>query len=105
MRRQLPPSKLLVPPGPQAFPQRHFLGESTVIVNHYSGFEKAIPAIPSLPGFRTSAGMFSILLWVGGRVTGTLNAILREPTPQLNLDFNFKRELFADELSQHSLQV
>jgi hypothetical protein len=58
MRRQLPPSKLLVPPGPQAFPQRHFIGESTVIVNHYSGIEKAIPAIPSLPGFRTSAGMF-----------------------------------------------
>jgi hypothetical protein len=58
MRRQLPPSRLLVPPGPQAFPQRHFLGESTVIVNHYSGIEKAIPAIPSLPGFRTSAGMF-----------------------------------------------
>jgi hypothetical protein len=59
MRRQLsPPSKLLVPPGPQAFPQRHFLGESTVIVNHYSGIEKAIPAIPSLPGFKTSAGMF-----------------------------------------------
>jgi len=55
MRRQLPPSKLLVPSGPQAFP-RHFLGESTVIVNHYSGFEKAIPAIPSLPGFKTSAG-------------------------------------------------
>ena len=61
MRRQLPPSKLLVPSGPQAFP-RHFLGESTVIVNHYSGFEKAIPAIPSLPGFKTSAGM-SIFFW------------------------------------------
>jgi len=61
MRRQLPPSKLLVAPGPQAFPQRHFLGESTVIVNHYSGFEKAIPAIPSLPGFRTSAAFFTSL--------------------------------------------
>jgi hypothetical protein len=72
MRRQLPPSKLLVPPGPQAFPQRHFLGESTVIVNHYSGFEKSIPAIPSLPGFRTSAGMFIFptMVWAGGgRVT------------------------------------
>jgi hypothetical protein len=70
MRRQLPPSKLLVPPGPQAFPQRHFLSESTVIVNHYSGIEKAIPAIPSLPGFRTSAGMFISFSYrlVGGRV-------------------------------------
>jgi ribosomal protein S18 acetylase RimI-like enzyme len=61
MRRQLPPSKLLVPPGPQAFPQRHYLGESTVIVNHYSGIEKSIPAIPSLPGFRTSAAFFTSL--------------------------------------------
>lgn len=61
MRRQLPPSKLLVPPGPQAFPQRHFIGESTVVVNHYSGIEKAIPAIPSLPGFRTSAAFFTSL--------------------------------------------
>lgn len=54
MRRQLPPSHL------KAFPQRQFLGENTVIVNHYSGIEKAIPvipAIPSLPGFKTSAGM------------------------------------------------
>jgi hypothetical protein len=70
MRRQLPPSasKLVVPTGPQAFPQRHFLGEPTVIVNHYSGIEKTIPAIPSLPGFRTSAGMFLLLLG-GDRVT------------------------------------
>jgi hypothetical protein len=59
MRRQLPPSHLKVPPGPHAFPrQQHFLSQDTVIVNHYSGIEKAIPAIPSLPGFRTSAGMF-----------------------------------------------
>lgn len=57
MRRQLPPSHLKVPPGPHAFPRQHFLGESTV-VNYYSGFEKAIPAIPALPGFRTSAGRF-----------------------------------------------
>jgi hypothetical protein len=63
MRRQLsPPSKLLVPTGPQAFPQRHFLGEPTVIVNHYAGIEKAIP---SLPGFRTSAGEFPSFCWVG----------------------------------------
>ncbi|KAL5118126.1 hypothetical protein ACEQ8H_003961 [Pleosporales sp. CAS-2024a] len=61
MRRQLPPSKLLVPPGPQAFPQRHCLGESAVIVNHYSGLERAIPVIPSLPGFRTSAAFFTSL--------------------------------------------
>jgi hypothetical protein len=60
MRRQLPPSHLKVPPGPHAFPRQHFLGENTVVVNHYSGFEKAIPAIPSLPGFRTSAGMCSL---------------------------------------------
>lgn len=58
MGRQLPPSHLKVPPGPHAFPQRFSLGE-TVIVNQFSGFEKAIPAIPSLPGFRTSAGMLS----------------------------------------------
>jgi hypothetical protein len=34
-------------------------------VNHYSGFEKAIPAIPSLPGFKTSAGMskLNFLKW------------------------------------------
>jgi hypothetical protein len=46
-------------------PQRYSLGD-TVIVNQFSGFEKAIPAIPSLPGFRTSAGMF---VFSGGRVT------------------------------------
>ena len=55
MRRQLPPSHLKVPPGPQAFPQRHFLDESAVIGTPYLGIERAIP---SLPGFRTSAGMF-----------------------------------------------
>jgi len=32
-----------------------------VIVNHYSGIEKAIPAIPSLPGFRTSAAFLTSL--------------------------------------------
>ena len=57
MRRQLPPSHLKVPPGPHAFPRQQFLGQDTVVVNHYAGIEKAIPAIPSLPGFRTSAGM------------------------------------------------
>jgi hypothetical protein len=57
MGRQLPPSHLKVPPGPHAFPQRYSLGE-TVVVNQFTGLEKAIPAIPSLPGFRTSAGMF-----------------------------------------------
>jgi hypothetical protein len=67
MRRQLPPSHLKVPPGPLAFPRQQFLGENTVIVNNYSGFEKAIPAIPSLPGFRTSAGMSTVFLEaVGG---------------------------------------
>jgi hypothetical protein len=69
MRRQLPPSHLKVPPGPHSFPRQQFLGENTVIVNHYSGFEKAIPAIPSLPGFRTSAGMFTVSWWCG-RVLG-----------------------------------
>lgn len=59
MRRQLPPTHLKVPPGSHGFPApRHLFGESTVVVNYYSGFEKAIPTIPSLPGFRTSAGMF-----------------------------------------------
>lgn len=40
-------------------------------MNHYSGFEKAIPAIPSLPGFRTSAGMLALFGFLGdGRVLG-----------------------------------
>lgn len=60
MGRQLPPSHLKVPPGPHAFPQRYTLGD-TVIVNQLSGFEKAIPAIPSLPGFRTSAAFLTSL--------------------------------------------
>ena len=59
MRRQLPPSHLKVPPGPHAFPRQHFLGQDTVV-------EKAIPAIPSLPGFRTSAGMFGFILFSPG---------------------------------------
>jgi hypothetical protein len=74
MRRQLPPSHLKVPPGPHAFPRQQFLGQDTVVVNHYSGIEKAIPAIPSLPGFRTSAGMskftFHWPLPCHGRVLG-----------------------------------
>ena len=64
MGRQLPPSHLKVPPGPHAFPQRYSLGD-TVIVNQFSGFERAIPAIPSLPGFRTSAGTLFWLLVIG----------------------------------------
>ncbi|KAF9694750.1 hypothetical protein EKO04_007420 [Ascochyta lentis] len=60
MGRQLPPSHLKVAPGPHAFPQRYSLGD-TVIVNQFSGFEKAIPAIPSLPGFRTSAAFLTSL--------------------------------------------
>ncbi|KAF1928043.1 uncharacterized protein M421DRAFT_166782 [Didymella exigua CBS 183.55] len=60
MGRQLPPSHLKVPPGPHAFPQRYSLGD-TVITNQFTGFEKAIPAIPSLPGFRTSAAFFTSL--------------------------------------------
>ncbi|KAH8728825.1 hypothetical protein GQ44DRAFT_737517 [Phaeosphaeriaceae sp. PMI808] len=79
MRRQLPPSRLLVPPGPQAFPQRHFLGESTVVVNHYSGIEKAIPTIPSLPGFRTSAA-FLTSLSVNLRIDPDLPSPLGTPT-------------------------
>ncbi|USP76016.1 hypothetical protein yc1106_03290 [Curvularia clavata] len=61
MRRQLPPSHLKVPPGPHAFPRQQFLGQDTVVVNHYSGIEKAIPVIPSLPGFRTSAAFLTSL--------------------------------------------
>ncbi|KAJ4410891.1 hypothetical protein N0V91_001820 [Didymella pomorum] len=60
MGRQLPPSHLKVPPGPHAFPQRYSLGD-TVITNQFTGFEKAIPAIPSLPGFRTSAAFLTSL--------------------------------------------
>lgn len=57
MRRQLQtPSHLKVASGPVALPQR-YLGPETVVVNHYAGTEKLIPAIP---GFRTSAGMFFI---------------------------------------------
>jgi hypothetical protein len=63
MGRQLPPSHLKVPPGPHAFPQRYSLGD-TIVVNQFAGFEKAIPAIPSLPGFRTSAGMFVLRVLV-----------------------------------------
>lgn len=56
MRRQLQtPSHLKVASGPVALPQR-YLGAETVVVNHYAGTEKLIPTIP---GFRTSAGMFS----------------------------------------------
>jgi len=63
MRRQLqPPSHLKVASGPIALPQR-YLGSETVVVNHYAGTEKLIPAIP---GFRTSAGM--CVFQVGGRV-------------------------------------
>lgn len=58
MGRQLPPSHLKVPPGPHGFPQRQFMGE-TVVVNSISGFEKAIPTLPGLPGLRTSAGMLA----------------------------------------------
>ncbi|KAI8942591.1 hypothetical protein NX059_000649 [Plenodomus lindquistii] len=61
MRRQLPPSHLKVPSGPQAFPRQQYLGEPTVVVNHYAGLEKAIPVIPSLPGFRTSAAFLTSL--------------------------------------------
>ncbi|KNG47056.1 acetyltransferase protein [Stemphylium lycopersici] len=61
MRRQLPPSHLKVPPGPHAFPRQQFLGQETVVVNHYAGIEKSIPVIPSLPGFRTSAAFLTSL--------------------------------------------
>jgi hypothetical protein len=55
MRRHVhTPSHLKVASGPVALPQR-YLGPETVVVNHYAGTEKLIPAIP---GFRTSAGMF-----------------------------------------------
>lgn len=55
MRRQLQtPSHLKVASGPVALPQR-YLGGETVVVNHYAGTEKLIPTIP---GFRTSAGMY-----------------------------------------------
>ncbi|KAF2129646.1 hypothetical protein P153DRAFT_367026 [Dothidotthia symphoricarpi CBS 119687] len=60
MGRQLPPSHLKVPPGPYVFPQRHFMAD-TVLVNSISGFEKAIPTLPGLPGLRTSATFLTSL--------------------------------------------
>ena len=59
MVRQLPPPHLKTA-GPTAPPPHHrFSTETTssVVVNHYTGADKLIPAIP---GFRTSAGKFSI---------------------------------------------
>ncbi|KAH7398295.1 hypothetical protein BKA66DRAFT_437369 [Pyrenochaeta sp. MPI-SDFR-AT-0127] len=99
MRRQLPPSHLKVAPGPHAFPQRHCLGESTVIVNHYSGIEKAIPAIPSLPGFRTSAAFLTSLSAnlridpdlpspLGTPTTFRLNSFSLQPLPPTPLSFS-----------------
>ncbi|KAJ4368206.1 hypothetical protein N0V83_006562 [Neocucurbitaria cava] len=99
MRRQLPPSHLKVPPGPHAFPQRHCLGESTVIVNHYSGIEKSIPAIPSLPGFRTSAAFLTSLSAnlridpdlpspLGTPTTFRLNNFSHQPLPPTPLSFS-----------------
>ncbi|KAF2248744.1 hypothetical protein BU26DRAFT_518961 [Trematosphaeria pertusa] len=55
--RQLPPSHLKVPPTPTSYPQR-FLGQETVVVNHYANTDKLIPAIP---GFRTSAAFLTSL--------------------------------------------
>ncbi|KAJ8118380.1 hypothetical protein OPT61_g637 [Boeremia exigua] len=78
MGRQLPPSHLKVPPGPHAFPQRYSLGD-TIIVNQISGFEKAIPAIPSLPGFRTSAA-FLTSLGANLRIDPDLPSPLGTPT-------------------------
>ncbi|KAL5401620.1 hypothetical protein PMIN03_011371 [Paraphaeosphaeria minitans] len=58
MRRHLQtPSHLKVASGPVALPQR-YLGSDTVVVNHYAGTEKLIPAIP---GFRTSAAFLTSL--------------------------------------------
>ncbi|KAJ4301522.1 hypothetical protein N0V90_003615 [Kalmusia sp. IMI 367209] len=58
MRRHLhTPSHLKVASGPVALPQR-YLGAETVVVNHYAGTEKLIPAIP---GFRTSAAFLTSL--------------------------------------------
>ncbi|OAL54324.1 hypothetical protein IQ07DRAFT_583621 [Pyrenochaeta sp. DS3sAY3a] len=99
MRRQLPPSHLKVAPGPHAFPQRHCLGESTVIVNHYSGIEKTIPAIPSLPGFRTSAAFLTSLSAnlridpdlpspLGTPTTFRLNSFSHQPLPPTPLSFS-----------------
>ncbi|KAH9882010.1 hypothetical protein J1614_001181 [Plenodomus biglobosus] len=99
MRRQLPPSHLKVPPGPQAFPRQQFLGESTVVVNHYSGLEKAIPAIPSLPGFRTSAAFLTSLSAnlridpdlpspLGTPISFRLNSFSLHPLPPTPLSFS-----------------
>ncbi|KAF2473908.1 uncharacterized protein BDR25DRAFT_256916 [Lindgomyces ingoldianus] len=56
MVRQLPP-KPLISAGPTSAPPQRYLGE-TVVVNHYTGTDKLIPAIP---GFRTSAAFLTSL--------------------------------------------
>ncbi|KAF1839477.1 hypothetical protein BDW02DRAFT_585145 [Decorospora gaudefroyi] len=101
MRRQLPPSHLKVPPGPHAFQRQqaqsqHFLGENTVVVNHYSGIEKAIP---SLPGFRTSAAFLTSLSAnlridpdlpspLGTPTSFRLNSFSLQPLPPTPLSFS-----------------
>ncbi|EUC50806.1 hypothetical protein COCMIDRAFT_80997 [Bipolaris oryzae ATCC 44560] len=95
MRRQLPPTHLKVPPGPHAFPRQQFVGQETVVVNHYAGIEKAIPAIPSLPGFRTSAA-FLTSLSANLRIDPDLPSPLPTPT-------NFRLNTFIQPVPPTSL--
>lgn len=99
MRRQLPPTHLKVPTGPQPFARHHFPGERTVVVSQYSGFEKAIPVIPSLPGFRTSAA-FLTSLSANLRLDPDLPSPLGTPTSfRLDNNYSLHRPLPSSTLS------
>ena len=89
MPRQLPPTHLRVPSAPSV-PQRfHTAATETVVVNHYNT-EKLIPTIP---GFRTSAGMFFSLVVViyfffPGDVFGSELARI-DSTPNRLLEYSY----------------
>jgi hypothetical protein len=81
-----------------------------VIVNHYSGIEKAIPAIPSLPGFKTSAGMFDFVFFVLVVCSATLpgptannNPYSTSQHPNLNsTKHSINTEIMSNNHTQHS---
>jgi hypothetical protein len=58
MVRQLAPSHLKTA-GPTSAPPQRYVHADTVVVNHYTGANKLIPTVP---GFRTSAGKLNFSL-------------------------------------------
>jgi len=89
----------------KAFPQRQFLGENAVIVNHYSGIEKAIPAIPAipaLPGFKTSAA-FLTSLSANLRIDPDLPSPLGTPTTFRHSSYSLHHTLPPTPLSFSTL--